>query len=281
MTGSNSKEQSFVIAAALERRPKPKRVIWQMDDWIFRDAPEIDSDIYLPADLYRKNAKGIASYLFSGAMARESAWILARSIAPLEPVVARLTTGFVFKFPIPRVDDINVLRPDFDVAGFYNAKKAVAAFRRITDPVRNRYLADGFNYDAMVRHFELDAIGLFAKNPDVKFDVYFPPYSILQFVAMRDASPATLKIVYDFSDYAVPRLLQFPNVTLHDLRAAKEITHDLNNYGDVIHHSPAIDLKVLSLLAEGKYVVDRTAPTAPLEQLKAQVEAYRVDDIER
>ena len=30
------------------------------------------SDIYLPADLYRRNARGIASYLFSGAMARES-----------------------------------------------------------------------------------------------------------------------------------------------------------------------------------------------------------------
>jgi hypothetical protein len=25
----------------------------------------------------------------------------------------------------------------------------------------------------------------------VKFDIYFAPYSILQFVAMRDASPAT------------------------------------------------------------------------------------------
>jgi len=43
-----------------------------MDDWIFRDAPEIDADIYLPADLYRRNAKGIAGYLFNGSMARES-----------------------------------------------------------------------------------------------------------------------------------------------------------------------------------------------------------------
>src|SRR4029077_4969146 len=87
MTGSTSHEQSFVLAAALERHPK--RVIWQMDDWIFRDAPAIDQGIYLPADLYRRNAKGIASYLFSGAMARESAWILVRSIKPLEPLVAR------------------------------------------------------------------------------------------------------------------------------------------------------------------------------------------------
>src|SRR5437764_9091887 len=69
MTGSNSREQGFVLAAAMGRRPK--RVIWQMDDWIFRDAPEIDSDVYIPADLYRRNAKGIAGYLFSGAIARE------------------------------------------------------------------------------------------------------------------------------------------------------------------------------------------------------------------
>jgi hypothetical protein len=98
---------------------------------------------------------------------------------------------------------------------------------------------------------------------------------------MRDASPATLKTVYDFSAYALPRLMQFPNVTLHDFRVAREITHDLNNYGDVIHHSPAIDLKVLSLLAEGKYAVDRTAPTASLDRLKAQVEAHRVGGVGR
>ncbi len=275
MTGSNSHEQSFVLAAALARHPR--RVIWQMDDWIFRGAPEIDADIYLPADLYRRNAKGIASYLFSGAMARESLWILARSIPPLEPVVARLTNGIIFKFPISRVDDINTLRSDFDAAGFYNAQASVAAFRRITDPVRSSYLAEGFDYDAMVKTFERDAIGLIEKNPEVKFDIYFPPYSILQFVAMRNASVTTLKIVYDFTAYAFPRLTQFPNVTLHDFRVVKEVTHDLGNYGDVIHHSPAVDLKVLSWLASGQYVVDRAAPLASLQQLKAQVAAYKVE----
>jgi hypothetical protein len=279
MTGSNSKEQSFVLATALQRHPR--RVIWQVDDWIFRDAPDVDADIYLPAGLYRRTVSGIAGYLFSGAMARESLWILARSIAPLQPVVARLTNGVMFKFPIASVDDINTLRPDFDVPGFYNAKQAMAAFARITDPVRSRYLADGFDYDVMVRRFEHDAIELIAKNPEVTFDIYFPPYSILQFVAMRDASPATLQTVYAFAAHALPRLAQLPNVRLYDFRAASAITHDLNNYGDVIHHSPAIDMEILSMLATGKYAVDRAAPTASLDQLKAQVEAYRVDNIER
>ena len=275
ITGATSKEQSFVLTAALQRHPK--RVIWQMDDWIFANAPDVDAEGHFPADLYRLNVKGVASYLFSGAMARESLWILARSVPPLQPIVAKLTNGVMFKFPIADVDDINVLRPDFDVAGFYNAKASLSAFRRITDPARSWYLSEGYDYPAMVQAFERDAIGLIENNPDVTFEIYFPPYSILQFVAMRDASPATLKAVYDFTTYAFPRLTKFSNVRLHDFRGVQAITHELNNYGDVIHHSPAIDLKILSMLAERKYVVDPTAPLVSLDQLKAQVAAYRLE----
>src|SRR6202790_2056112 len=80
LSGSSSREQTFVTAAALRRHPK--RVIWEVDDWIFHDAPDIDSDLYIPADLYRRNMKGLAGYLLSGATARESAGIMAGSIRP-------------------------------------------------------------------------------------------------------------------------------------------------------------------------------------------------------
>jgi hypothetical protein len=279
MTGSNSREQSFVLAAALGRAPR--RIIWQMDDWIFRDAPDIDHISYFPADLYRGNARGIAGYLLSGAMARESLWALARATPPLRKLAARLTTDSLIKFAIPRVDDINSLAADFDVSQTYNATRARASFAYITDPVRSFYLAEGYAYDAMVRNFERDAADLIARHPDVKFDIYFPPYSILQFVALRDASPATLKVVYDFTAYVSRRLAGLPNANLHDFRGARQITHDLANYGDAIHHSPAIDLKILASLADGTYLVDRNVPTAPLEWLQAQVAAYRPDTLSR
>jgi hypothetical protein len=48
----------------------------------------------------------------------------------------------------------------------------------------------------------------------------------------------------------------------------------------VIHHSPAIDLKVLSWLAAGNYLVSRDAPTAATELLKAQIKAYRTEELE-
>ena len=278
MSGSSSREQAFVLAAAMAQ--KPKRVIWEVDDWIFHDTPDIDADANLPADLYGGNAKGIASYLLSGAMAREAVWIAARSIPPLEPVTARLTSEALFKFPLTNVDDINALQPGDDVSAIYNSKRALAAFRYITDPVRSKYLLDDTDYDMKVRVFERDAIGLIRANPDVIFDIYLPPYSVLQWVALRDTSPETLKSVYAFSVYFCRRLMDFSNVRLFDFRAVSDVTHNLDNYSDVIHHSPNLDLKVLEWLAHGQYRVDRRQPTATLDQLRAQVEAYQLERVE-
>jgi hypothetical protein len=279
MTGSSSREQVFVLEAALAR--KAKRVIWEVDDWIFHDAPEIDANTKLPADLYRGSVKGVASYLFDGAMARESLWIAARSIPPLEPAVAALTNETIFKFPVASADDINTLPAGEDAGALYNAGRALAAYRYITDPVRSKYLLDDTDYDMKVRVFERDAIGLIRAHPDVTFDIYLPPYSILQWVALRETSPETLNSVYAFSGYLCRRLMAFPNVRLFDFRGVKDVTHDLNNYSDVVHHSPAIDRKILDWLAQGKYRVNPAAPTAALDQLKAQVEAYRLDSAAR
>jgi hypothetical protein len=110
----------------------------------------------------------------------------------------------------------------------------------------------------------------------VTFDIYLPPYSILQWIALRETSPETLRSVYAFSDYFCRRLVGFSNVRLFDFRGVKDVTHDLNNYSDVIHHSPEIDQKILGWLAQGKYRVDKAAPTAALDQLEAQVEAYQL-----
>ncbi len=271
MQGSSSHEQAFVLEETVRQR-RPKRIVWEMDDFIFCDAPEIDADIYLPSGLYRRDARGIAGYLFSGAMARESAWMLLRALPYARPAVDRLA-----KFSISDVDDINALARDTDVAALYNANNALASFVRITDPAHAAWLGEGYGYEFEVRNFEHDAAALIARHPEVQFDIFFPPYSILQWVAMRDASPATLKIVTDLTEHVARRLTQFPNVRLFDFRAVAEITHDLGNYSDVIHHSPEIDLKLLSMLAKGEYLVDPAAPTASLERLKAQVAAYEVE----
>jgi hypothetical protein len=275
MTGSNSRQQSFVLEQAIDRGAR--RVIWEMDDFIFVDAADIESDPYLAVDLYRRTTKGIASYLLSAAMAKESLFALLRSIAPLREPLTRAAPYLPVKFALSDVDDIYALPRNFDVARGYNAAKARASFAYITDPVRSRFLGEGSGSDARVGHFERDAVDLVTRHPDVAFDIYFPPYSILQFVAMRDASPETLKIVTDLTAHIAQRLTQLPNVRLHDFRAIKAVTHELENYSDVIHHSPVVDAKVLAWLASGEYQVDPKTPLAALDALKVQVEAYRLE----
>ena len=275
MTGSNSRQQSFVLEQAIARGAR--RVIWEMDDFNFVDAADIATDPYFSVDLYRRTAKGVAAYLFSAATTKESLFTLLRTIPPLRQPLTRAAPFLPVKFALADVDDIYALPRDFDLARGYNAARARAAFAYITDPARSRFLSEGYGYDSMVRNFERDALGLITRHPEVTFDVYLPPYSILQWVAMRDAAPATLRLVYDLTAVIAGSLTKLPNVRLHDFRAISEVTHDLDNYGDVIHHSPRVDAKVLSWLASGEHRVNPNNPLASLDALKAQVEAYRVE----
>ena len=74
-------------------------------------------------------------------MAKELLWVAARSIPSLEPVTASLANEALFKFWLRNVDDINTLQPGEDVGALYNARRAMAAYSDITDPVRSRYPA--------------------------------------------------------------------------------------------------------------------------------------------
>src|SRR5690348_17998602 len=80
ISGGTSKEQNVVLTAALARHPK--RVIWQMDDYMFRNSGRVDE--YMPADLYSMNVRGLAHYLFSLETLRESVWIAASSLLPIQ-----------------------------------------------------------------------------------------------------------------------------------------------------------------------------------------------------
>jgi hypothetical protein len=277
MSGSSSVEQSFVLNAALRRNPK--LVIWELDDRIFFDSPDIDSDVDIQPDLYRMNLKGITEYLFSLDTARESLWIVLRLFKPLATVAHGLAAAQYLKFYGDQVDEINTVPLQADLSSLYNSSRARSAFAITLKYPKKTYAR--YDCSALVRNFERDFFALIKNRPDVGFRVYFPPYSVLEYVAMREISPDALQTVYDFSAYVIRRLLQLPNVTVYDFRDIEAITHDLNNYLDLIHHSPVVDRKVISYLATGDHVIDRNSPVASIERLRGQVAAYRLDETQR
>jgi hypothetical protein len=268
--GSSSEEQHFVLKAALAK--KPRLVLWQMDDWTFCGGPELEA--YIPTDYYRRTVKGFASYLLSLGIAKESLAIAARSFnKTLErEIVLPLTWTGSLKFHEERADDLHAVPPYFDVHGTYNAKNALAAYEMHRSQPSG--ISFGYNFETMARNFERDAISLIEQNPDVKFRIYFTPYSILHFILKRNFAPWSLPITYRFSEYMMTRLLSFPNVTLTDFRDVAEITHNLDNYKDTIHHSPEVDAQILQRLERGENQVLRSDPLASLRRLEKQIADY-------
>jgi hypothetical protein len=273
-SGASSREQKFFLSIAFERNPK--RVLWEMDDLIFVNAPDIDDLPYLPVNLYRKNLKGISGYLFSLETSREALWLLLRTWRPFWNVSIDLMRAGYLKYDTDSANELNTFTADIPSA--YNAERALAAYKYYSMPGNGHRFSAGYTFDVLVKNFERDAIGFIQNHPNIDFTIYFPPYSMVQYAAMRDfGSPDMLPTFYRFSSYSLQRLSQLTNVTLFDFRDVAEITHNLGNYADAIHHTPAIGELLLSFIANGKHAVDKSSPAVSVEQLKKQVESYRVN----
>lgn len=275
MSGSTSREQNFVLNAAFARHA-PETVVWQMDDQQFMHDRDIDALPHFPADLYRRNLKGLAGYLFNLETNREAVWSILRRWKPLRKLAYAMARSGYVKYDNDNPDELNVLDPDL-IPSAYNARKSLAAYTYYSLPGHGRQLSTGYTYDGLVRTFERDAVQLIESQPNTRFMIYFPPYSMVQYAAIRDfAAPDMLSTFYRFSAYALQRLTKLSNVTLFDFRDAAEISHNLDNFADGLHHSPAIGELLLSRMAKGENLVDSSEPTRSIERLKSQVEAYKI-----
>jgi len=95
-----------------------------------------------------------------------------------------------------------------------------------------------------------------------------------------DASPATLDRL-SFHRLSGAAADGVSNVRLFDFRAGAGYHARSRQLWRRDPPLARVDLKVLSWLAAGDHRVDRAAPEASLDELKAQVKAYRVDAMER
>jgi hypothetical protein len=272
MSGAASREQNFVLGIALTRHPR--RVLWEMNDMTFVDSPEIDTLPYLPADLYRKNLKGMAGYLFNLETGREAVWSILRSWKPLRRLSYALLRAGYIKYDNDDPNELNTFDPAL-VASSYNAKRSLAAYKYYSVPGNGQRFSVGYSYDALVRNFERDAFQFIQGHPDTNFTIYFPPFSMVQYAAMRDfGAPDMLSTFYRFSAYALQRLAQLQNVSVFDFRDDSDISHNLDNFADAIHHSPAIGVLLLSRIAKGENRVEKADPARSIERLKRQIDAY-------
>ena len=89
------------------------------------------------------------------------------------------------------------------------------------------------------------------ENPDIIFYYYFPPYSVVRWHTwLPDGSVYKL---FEAEQIVIEQILKCPNIKLFSFNTRMDITADLNNYSDSLHHGEWINSQILHWLHDGEY----------------------------
>lgn len=103
-------------------------------------------------------------------------------------------------------------------------------------------------YDRQMNdNLEYNLLPFIEQHPETEFLIYFPPYSVMEYVLMRQKGH--LDFVLNMKDLITERLLPYENVKLYDFQTRADWVLDLNNYKDTTHHSPEINDAIAYALA--------------------------------
>ncbi len=210
----------------LFRSQDPQRVIFGLDaNILVRDESGLTSA--MPDYLYNGNPFDDVKYLINKDTLYYSAYVL---MANRWDEADTLDEGFTW---------------DGDV--WWNHATALANY------TRPEIVQETVPADAYLRHASdnLDVVeGWITAHPEMEFDIFFPPYSILFWD--KTARLGETEAVFAALDLACERLLQYDNVRLYNFLMDPDIVLDLDNYCDYVHHSGAVCTQVLAKMVAGE-----------------------------
>lgn len=116
---------------------------------------------------------------------------------------------------------------------------------------KESFLKNGYHFDSLLmrQRFNDHLFDYIKAYPNVEWYIYFPPYSVFEFIRYRDAG--SWPTILQFKQYVVEELLKQPNVKLYDFQGLPWIM-DLDQYMDVRHHSHAVNHAIIRSMAEGR-----------------------------
>lgn len=129
-----------------------------------------------------------------------------------------------------------------------------------------------FDLQQLKQRFDESLYQIIKDSPGVRWFVYFPPYSIAEFVIYH--IHGDLDSILKMREHMANRLCSLPNVKLFDFQCAPWIT-DLNNYMDLRHHSHEYNREILQSIHDGKYAANTETVRDNSQLLKNLSAQYR------
>ena len=248
MPAQSAFEQRLILETALASR-KVRQAIVVLDFNAFAGVPDARQDIAgpLPRYLYGRNPLDKLPYLLSGDVLLKSLRILAD-------------------------DRSESFATDPDAPWYWAGRKRFGRDEVLQGldlgHLNARYAQPARTLAEMQASFAANLLPILRAHPDTRFDLVWPPYSILVWLdfAQRDQLDVSLA----FKRYVYETAGALPNVRVVDLQPLREITHDLDRYTDLYHFAPDVNVRVTDAACRGEYQVTAETLNAFEQALRAQ-----------
>ena len=122
------------------------------------------------------------------------------------------------------------------------------------------------------KNFEQQLLSHIRNNPQIKFDLFLPPYSIYFWCFQKKLGH--LDEYCALRNYLAEEIEKLPNAVLHDFQAEWDIVCNLDNYKDITHYSPAINSEILRKIHSGKYISSGIQVKKSTNLIRKKLEEY-------
>ena len=246
-------EFDTALRLAFRTHPKLDRVFFCLDPNILV-RPDSQRTVELPHYLYNLNPLDDVEYLFNADtyQAALRTWMhrrLGRAVA---------------------LDDAYI----WDDGYVFNRETALRCYPR---PEESPSALPGDAYLDAARE-NLDVVCAWIEgHPGVRFNIWFPPYSILYWDKMT--REGTADAILTAVEYAAGRLLEYDNVSVHCFLGATEYITNLDNYTDHVHCSGAVTRWVAYTVIQDGWQYTKENYRTQLGYLRAYIMGYDYESI--
>ena len=110
------------------------------------------------------------------------------------------------------------------------------------------------------------------KHPEIKFDLFFPPYNIFFWCTLEKAGYTDGYLA--LRDYIIREAAKYPNVRLHDFQPDTTIVCNQDIYKDVTHYNVETGRLILQNMASGKHQIDVAAGVKNSQSIRQQIKQH-------
>jgi hypothetical protein len=273
LAGSSAIEQNKIAQIAFSHK-KIYKVIWGID-YTALSKDNFVSEEY-PKFLYDNNKINDLKYLLNITTTKYS---ITSILFNISPKLVTLSSPIISLNDQPQ-SDLDHLNYWGDLFTF-NKKIVIEDYnKKIKDDKENKEdLLKIYNLNRLKENFDKNILPIVKNNPETNFYFYYPPYSILMTKRFYELDPIIIDNIIKSREYMYSRLSMYENAKLFDFTTDKEITFNLDNYKDTMHHSPEISEHILMSFQDDKYLITDKKLQHFLKEYKTQIKDFSMEQI--